>query len=101
MVDAEAQKLKNMDDLIKAGKVKKDIEEISKEIKDGTFRNIEQVYSLTKNLGSAFTNIVDTLSNADASFFEKLVSIFDAIFSTMNGIKQTIEMMEKMKSLSP
>lgn len=100
MVDAEAQKLKNMDDLIKAGKVKKDIEEISKEIKDGTFRNIEQVYSLAKNLGSAFTNIVDTLSNADASFFEKLVSIFDAIFSTMNGIKQTIEMMEKMKQLT-
>ncbi len=100
LIDAEASKLKNIDDLINAGKIKKDITELSGEIKDSLFDGIQDVYGIAKNLGNAFLNIKDTFADSDATFFEKLISVFDALFSTITGVMSVMQTIEKISTLT-
>lgn len=100
LIDAEASKLKNIDDLINAGKIKKDITELSGEIKDSLFDGIQDVYGIAKNLGNAFLNIKDTFADSDATFFEKLISVFDALFSTINGVMSVMQTIESISTLT-
>ena len=100
LIDAEASKLKNIDDLINAGRIKKDISELSSEIRDNLFDGLQNVYGLAKNLGGAFLNIKDTFADSDATFFEKLISVFDALFSTINGVMSVMQTIESISTLT-
>lgn len=100
LIDAEASKLKNIDDLINAGRIKKDISELSGEIRDNLFDGLQNVYGLAKNLGNAFLNIKDTFADSDATFFERLISVFDALFATINGVMSVMQTIEKISTLT-
>lgn len=100
LIDAEASKLKNIDDLINAGRIKKDISELSGEIRNNLFDGLQNVYGLAKNLGGAFLNIKDTFADSDATFFEKLISVFDALFSTINGVMSVMQTIESISTLT-
>ena len=100
LIDAEASKLKNIDDLINAGRIKKDISELSGEIRNNLFDGLQNVYGLAKNLGNAFLNIKDTFADSDATFFEKLISVFDALFSTINGVMSVMQTIESISTLT-
>lgn len=100
LIDAEASKLKDIDDLINAGRIKKDISELSSEIRDNLFDGLQNVYGLAKNLGNAFLNIKDTFADSDATFFERLISVFDALFATINGVMGVMQTIEKISTLT-
>ncbi len=100
IIDNEAAKLKNIDELIKAGTLKKDISELSKEINNNLFNGLQDVYGVAKNLGNAFLNIKDIFADADATFFEKIISVFDALFSTINGIMGIMQTIEDISALT-
>lgn len=100
LIDQEAGNLKNIDDLITAGTLKKDISELSKEIKGNLYNGIEDVYNIARNLGNAFLTIKDTFSDSDATFFDKLITVFDALFSTINGIMSVMSTIEKVSALT-
>lgn len=100
LIDQEAGNLKNIDDLITAGTLKKDITDLSKEIKGNLYNGIEDVYNIAKNLGNAFLSIKDVFSDSEATFFEKLITVFDALFSTINGIMSVMNTIEKISTLT-
>ncbi|NLU29519.1 MAG: tape measure protein [Bacteroidales bacterium] len=100
IIDAESQNLNNIDAKINAGRIKKDIQDISKELKSGMFTGLEDIYGLAKNIGNAFLNIRDTFADADATFFEQLISVFDALFSTINGVMSVMETIENVRALT-
>lgn len=100
LIDAEASKLKDIDDLINAGRIKRDISELSSEIRDNLFDGLQNVYGLAKNLGNAFLNIKDTFADSDATFFERLISVFDALFATINGVMGVMQTIEKISTLT-
>ena len=55
---------------------------------------------MAQDIGSAFQNLSQTMSNADASSWEKILSIWQAIQSSVDGILNVIDMVKQWTEAS-
>ena len=77
---------KDLSKALKLAEVQEDIKKIQDELNDATFSSIKDVAMSAERLVEAFKNVNDTLADSDASGFEKVMSIVNALIQTVDSI---------------
>jgi tape measure domain-containing protein len=90
----------NLSDQLKLEEVKKDIKDLQKEFNNGLYDGIKNVAGSAKNMYEGVKAVSDTLSNVDASGFEKFLAIWDFLTSTVDGIMSVVKMIENLTTVT-
>ena len=100
-INAQLAKVTSLSDALKIAEVKNDIKDLQKNLSmDKVWENIKGVAGSVQNIGSAFQNLSKTMSNADASSWEKILSIWQALQSSVDGILNVIDMVKEWTKAS-
>lgn len=100
-INAQLAKITSLSDALKIAEVKNDIKDLQKNLgMDKVWENIKGVAGSVQDIGSAFQNLSKTMSNADASSWEKILSIWQALQSSVDGILNVIDMVKEWTKAS-
>ena len=92
-INAQLAKITSLSDALKIAEVKNDIKDLQKNLSLGkAWEDVKGVAGSVQDIGSAFQNLSKTMSNADASSWQKILSIWQALQSSVDGILNVIDM---------
>lgn len=89
----------SLEDALKLAEVQEDIENFRKQLAEGIYGGIKDIASNADRLVSAFQNAADVLSDADASGWEKVLAVWNAMIQTVDGIMSTINAVENISAI--
>ena len=92
--------VKNLEEAVKIAEVKEDIESLSKELNEGLYSGIKNIASSSDRIVSAFSNLKDVCNNVDASGWERILAIWDAMTNTIDAFLSIIEMIENLTEVT-
>jgi tape measure domain len=99
-VNEQLSKVTSLSDALKLAEVKKDVKEFSKELKDKTWNGIRDIADGSDRIVSSWQQLGQTLNSADASGWEKIMSIWNALESSVEGILGIIETIKEWTKAS-
>lgn len=100
-INAQLSKVTSLSNALKLAEVKKDIKDLQKNLSLGkAWEDVKGVAGSVQDIGSAFQNLSQTMSNADASSWEKILSIWQALQSSVDGILNVIGMVKEWTKAS-
>lgn len=76
----------SLQDALKIAEVQEDVEELHKELNKGIYSGMKDIASSADRTVSAFQNAVDVLNDADASGWEKVLAVWNALTQTVDSI---------------
>lgn len=85
-----------MEDAFKFAKISEDVKSLTKELNEGVWDNFKNIADATDRLTSAVKDVVETFEDVDASEWEKILSIFNAITQITDTILQTVQMFTQL-----
>jgi hypothetical protein len=74
-LDEKLSKVQGLDKALKLLEVKKQVKDLQKELNNGLYDGVKGVAGSAKNMYEGFKAVTDTISNVDASGWEKFLSI--------------------------
>lgn len=95
--------IRNTDDFEKALKiaqVKQDVEDFSKELNEGLYSGIKNIASSSDRMVSAFENLRDVMNDVDASGWERIMAVWNALTNTIDGIMSICKTIETLTELT-
>lgn len=99
-LDEALKNTTSLSDALKLAEVKKDIKDLQKELNNGLYDGVKNIAGSAKNMYEGFKAVSDTISNVDASGFEKFLSIWDALTNTIDGIMSVVKMIENLTTVT-
>ena len=84
-------KLITEDEALKLAKVREDIKALQKDLAKTEWNSVKDLASSTNTIVSAWTGLADTLSDEDASPWEKIAAIWNAMTQTVDGFLRIID----------
>lgn len=85
-INAAMAKVTTLEDALKIAKVKQDIKELRKSLAETKWNGIKDIVSGSNSAVNSWKQLSETLKNTDASGWEKIMAIFNALTSTVDGI---------------
>ena len=76
----------SLQDALKIAEVQEDVEELHKELNKGIYSGMKDLASSADRTVSAFQNAADVLNDADASGWEKVLAVWNALTQTVDSI---------------
>lgn len=76
----------SLQDALKIAEVQEDVEELHKELNKGIYSGMKDIASSADRTVSAFQNAADVLNDADASGWEKVLAVWNALSQTVDSI---------------
>lgn len=76
----------SLQDALKIAEVQEDVEELHKELNKGIYSGMKDIASSADRTVSAFQNAADVLNDADASGWEKVLAVWNALTQTVDSI---------------
>lgn len=95
--------IRNTDDFEKALKiaqVKQDVADFSKELNEGLYSGVKNIASSSDRMVSAFENLRDVMNDVDASGWERIMAIWNAMINAVDSFNSIIHTIESITALS-
>lgn len=95
--------IRNTDDLetaLKIAQVKQDVEDFSKELNEGLYSGVKSIASSSDRMVSAFENLRDVMNDVDASGWERIMAVWNAMTNTIDGIMSICKTIETLTELT-
>lgn len=95
--------IRNTDDLgtaLKIAQVKQDVEDFSKELNEGLYSGVKNIASSSDRMVSAFENLRDVMNDVDASGWERIMAVWNAMTNTIDGLMSIIKTIETLTELT-
>ncbi|MCD8270566.1 MAG: hypothetical protein LUD46_20395 [Parabacteroides sp.] len=102
-IDALNDALNNvtsLDEALKIAQVKKDVKDLSKELKDGMYSGVKEIASSSDRLVSAFSSLHDVFDDEDASAWERIMAVWNAMINTVDAFMSIVKTIEKLTKVS-
>lgn len=93
-------KVDNLEDALKITQVKEDIKSFSKELNEGLYSGVKNIASSSDRMVSAFGNLRDVMNDVDASGWERIMAVWNAMTNTIDGIMSIIKTIETLTELT-
>lgn len=90
----------SLGEALKIAQVKQDIKEFSKELNDGLYSGVKDIASSSDRMVSAFENLRDVLNDVDASGWEQIMAVWNAMTNTIDGLMSIIKTIETLTELT-
>lgn len=93
-------KVDNLEDALKITQVKEDIKSFSKELNAGLYSGVKNIASSSDRMVSAFENLRDVMNDVDASGWERIMAVWNAMTNTIDGLMSIIKTIETLTELT-
>ena len=89
-----------LEDALKLAQVREDIKAFSKELNEGLYSRIKDVASSSDRMVSSFESLRDVMNDVDASGWERIMAVWNAITNTIDGLMSIIKTIETLTELT-
>ncbi len=90
----------SLDEALKIAQVKKDVKDLSKELKDGMYSGVKEIASSSDRLVSAFSSLHDVFDDEDASAWERIMAVWNAMINTVDAFMSIVKTIEELTKVS-
>lgn len=90
-IEDQMKKVTSLDEALKLAKVREDVKALQKDLAKTEWNSVKDLASSTNAIVSAWTGLADTLSDEDASPWEKIAAIWNAMTQTVDGFLRIID----------
>lgn len=99
-INAQMAKVDSLAEALKLAEAKEAIEDLSKELGRMQWDAAKNAVSNLDNIVSAVERVSEVMNDSDASGWERIMAIWDAMASMVDGFMKMIEMLETMKEVT-
>lgn len=103
LVDELNNAMTNVDSLEKALKiaeVKQDVKDFSKELNEGVYSGVKEIASSGDRLVSAFSSLRDVFGDEDATAWERIMAVWNAMINTVDAFMSIVKTIETLTLLT-
>lgn len=90
----------SLEEALKIAQVKQDVEDLSKELSEGLYSGVKDIASSSDRMVSAFESLRDVLNDVDASGWEKIMAIWNAMINTVDSFNSIVHTIENISALT-
>lgn len=94
------QNVSSLEDAIKIAEVQQDIQDLQKQLNENLYDGIKNIASSYDRMVSAFQSLRDVLNDVDATGWEKIMAVWNAIINTVDGVSSVIRTIENISAIS-
>lgn len=90
----------NLEDALKLAQVREDLKNFSKELNESMYSGIKDIASSSDRIVSAFQNLSDVMNDVDASGWERIMAVWNAMTNVVDSFMSIIKMIETMTEIT-
>lgn len=89
-----------LEEALKLAKVKEDVKKFSKELNESLYSGIKDIATSSDRVVSAFTSLHDVMNDVDATGWEKIMAIWNAMINTVDSFTSIVHTIENISILT-
>ncbi|MCD8134797.1 MAG: hypothetical protein LUH01_02100 [Parabacteroides gordonii] len=89
-----------MEDALKIAQVKKDVKDFTKELNQGVYSGVKEIAYSADRLVSAFSSLGDVFDDEDATAWERIMAVWNAMINTVDTFMSIINTIEELTKIS-
>lgn len=89
-----------LEDALKLAQIREDIKSFSKELNESLYSGVKDIASSSDRMVSAFENLRDVMNDVDASGWERIMAVWNAMTNTIDGIMSICKTIETLTELT-
>ena len=95
-INAALLRVTSLDEALKLAKVKEDVQELTEELNKGMYSGIKDIASNANRLSDAFERVGEVLDDPDATGWERIMAVWEAMTNMIDGFMSIIQMIENL-----
>lgn len=99
-LDNAMKNVTSLEDALKIAQVKQDVKDFTKELNEGLYSGIKDVASSSDRVVSAFESLRDVMNDVDATAWEQIMAIWNAMTNTVDAFMSIIETIQTITELT-
>jgi tape measure domain-containing protein len=99
-INAQLAKVTNLSDALKLAEVKKDVKEFAKDLRSQAWSSVKNIMSGSDQIVSSWQQLGKTLNSSDARGWEKIMAIWKAMESSVDGIFSIVDAVKEWTKAS-
>lgn len=103
LIDALNGALNNvttLEDALKIAEVKKDIKDLTKQLNEGMYSGVKDIASSSDRLVSAFSSLRGVMNDEDATAWERIMAVWNAMTNTVDAFMSIVKMIETLTEVT-
>lgn len=93
-------KVTSLEEALKLAQVKEDIKNLNKELNESLYSGVKDIASSSDRIVHAFSNLRDVMNDVDASGWERIMAIWNAMTNVVDTFLSIIKMIESLTELT-
>lgn len=89
-----------LEEALKLAQVKQDIKDFTKELNEGVYSGIKEIAGSSDRVVNAFSQLRDIMDDVDASGWEKVMAVWNAMANVVDSFLSIARMIENMTELT-
>ena len=90
----------SLEEALKLAQVKEDIKNLNKEPNESLYSGVKDIASSSDRIVSAFSNLRDVMNDVDASGWERIMAIWNAMTNVVDTFLSIIKMIESLTEIT-
>lgn len=90
----------DLEQALKIAQVRQDVKDLNKELKEGIYSGVKNIASSADKVVNAFSQLRDVMGDEDATAWERIMAVWNAMVNTIDSFLSIIQMIEKLTELT-
>lgn len=90
----------SLEEALKLAQVKEDIKNLNKELNESLYSGVKDIASSSDRIVSAFSNLRDVMNDVDASGWERIMAVWNAMTNVVDTFLSIIKMIDSLTELT-
>ena len=90
----------SLEEALKLAQVKEDIKNLNKELNESLYSGVKDIASSSDRIVSAFSNLRDVMNDVDATGWERIMAIWNAMTNVVDTFLSIIKMIESLTEIT-
>ena len=90
----------DLEQALKIAQVRQDVKDLNKELKEGIYSGVKNIASSADKVVNAFSQLRDVMGDEDATAWERIMAVWNAMVNTVDSFLSIIQMIEKLTELT-
>lgn len=91
--------VKTLEDVLKIARVRQDIKDLGEEMNNTLYGGVKDIASSADRVVNAFSNLKSVFSDVDASGWERIMAVWNALTSTVDSFMSILDLIKNMTDL--
>lgn len=89
-----------LEDALKIAEVKKDVKDLTRQLNEGIYSGVKDIASSSDRLVSAFSSLRGVMNDEDATAWERIMAVWNAMTNTVDAFMSIVKMIETLTEVT-